>query len=201
MTSKGLRVLILSALASAVVMVAPALADAAAITEFSSGVTSPGTMVNGSDGNVWFINGAGIARIDSSGHVITFTAGLDPGATPYDLTSGPGGDLWFTDNGAKAVGYITPTGAIHEFSAPAGDVPLQIVAGADGNIWFYSAGATHSIVRMTPGGSFMGYSFTSPLSEIADNMVVGPDGEIWFSDRGRRRSARSPRTGRSPSIR
>jgi virginiamycin B lyase len=183
MTGKGLKIVMLSALASAVAMVAPGLAQAASITEFTGGVTNPGAMVNGSDGNVWFINGAGIAQIDSSGQVTTYSAGLDSGATPYDLTNGPLGDLWFTDNGAKAVGYVTPTGAIHEFSAPAGDVPLQIVAGSDGNIWFYSAGATDAIVRMTPGGTFTPYAM--PMNgEIADNMVLGPDGDIWFSDMG-----------------
>ena len=115
-------------------------------------MTTPVALANGSDGNVWFINGTGIAKIDSSGQVTTYTAGLDAGATPYDLTTGPDGDLWFTDNGAKAVGFITPGGGIHEFSTPSGDVPLQIVAGSDGDVWFYSAGATHAIVKMTPSG-------------------------------------------------
>ncbi len=183
MTGKGLKIVLLSVLATMVAMVAPGLAQAALITEFTGGVTDPGAMVNGSGGNVWFINGAGIAEISPSGHVTTDTAGLDPGATPYDLTNGPNGDLWFTDNGAKAVGYITPSGAIHEFTAPAGDVPLQIVAGSDGNIWFYSAGAPSAIVKMTPGGTFTGYPM--PMNgEIADNMVLGPDGDIWFSDMG-----------------
>ncbi len=186
MAGKGLKIAVLSVLASAVAMLAPGLAQAALITEFTGGVTSPGTMVNGSDGNVWFINGAGIAKIDSAGHVTTYTSGLDPGATPYDLTNGPNGDLWFTDNGAKAVGYITPTGAIHEFSAPAGDVPLQIAASSDGNIWFYAAtGPPNAIVKMTPGGTFTPYAMPT-LGEIADNMVLGPDGEIWFSDMGTR---------------
>jgi streptogramin lyase len=186
MTGKGLRIVMLALLASAVAMVAPGLAQAASITEFTSGVTGPGAMAAGSDGNVWFINGAGIAKIDASGHVTTYTVGLDPGAMPYDLTSGPNGDLWFTDNGAtKAVGYITPSGTIHEFSAPAGETPLQIVGGADGNVWFYAAaGPPNEVVKMTPGGTFTSYPFTSTLSEIADNMVVGPDGDIWFSDMG-----------------
>ena len=185
MTRKGSKVVTLLVLASVVAMVAPGLAQAAVVTEFTGGVTNPGAMATGSDGNVWFINGSGIAKIDPSGHVTAYTAGLEPGATPYDLISGPNGDLWFTDNGAKAVGYITPSGAIREFPAPAGDVPLQVVAGSDGNIWFYSVdGATHSIVKMTPGGTFTGYPFMSSLSEIADNMVLGPDGDIWFADMG-----------------
>ena len=158
MAGKGLKIAVLSVLASAVAMLAPGLAQAASITEFTGGVTSPGTMVNGSDGNVWFINGAGLAKIDSAGHVTTYTSGLDPGATPYDLTNGPNSDLWFTDNGAKAVGYTTPSGVIHEFSALAGEVPLQIVAGSDGNIWFYTAGATNAIGKMTPAGVFTRYA-------------------------------------------
>jgi streptogramin lyase len=183
MIGRGLKVAIPLLLASSVAMVAPSLAQAASVTEFTSGVSDPGAMVGGSDGNVWFINGAGIAKVDPSGQVTPYSAGLDSGATPYDLTNGPDGDLWFTDNGAKAVGYITPSGAIHEFPAPAGDVPLQIVAGSDGNVWFYSSGASQSIVRMTPGGVFNGYPMPT-LGEIADNMVVGPDGDIWFSDMG-----------------
>jgi streptogramin lyase len=180
---KGLKAVTLLAFASAIAMVAPGLAQAALITEFTGGVTNPGTMAAGPMGSVWFINGGGIAEIDSSGHVTTYTAGLDAGGTPYDLTNGPNGDLWFTDNGAKAVGYITPSGAIHEFSAPAGEVPLQVIAGSDGDIWFYSAGAPNAIVKMTPGGTFTPYPMPT-LGEIADNLVLGPDGDIWFSDMG-----------------
>jgi streptogramin lyase len=184
MIRKSVKVATLLLFASSVAMVAPGLAHAASITEFTSGVTSPGALVGGSDGNVWFINGTGIAKIDASGQVTTFTAGLDPGATPYDLTNGPNGDLWFTDNSAKGVGYITPTGTIHEFPAPAGDVPLQIVAGSDGNLWFFSAGVPNSIVKMTPGGVFSSPFPMPTLGEIDDNMVLGPDGDIWFSDQG-----------------
>ena len=183
MSSNGLKFVISLVLAGTVAVVVPSLAQAVSIHEFASGVSTPGTLASGSDGNVWFINGVGIAKIDSSGEVTTYTAGLAAGATPYDLTAGPNGDLWFTDNGAKAVGFVTPSGAIHEFSAPSGDVPLQIVAGSDGNVWFYSAGATHAIVKMTPSGTFTGYPMPT-LGEIADNMVLGPDGAIWFSDMG-----------------
>lgn len=183
MTGKSLKVVVLVLLASSIAMVAPGLAHAASITEFTSGVTSPKALVPGSDGNVWFINGGGIAKVDPSGHVTTYSAGLDSGATPFDLANGPNGDLWFTDNGAKGVGYITPSGAIHEFSAPAGDAPLQIVAGSDGNIWFYSSSTSQTIVKMTPGGVFTGYPMPT-LGEIDDNMVLGPDGDIWFSDMG-----------------
>jgi len=182
MIGKRLGCALLLALVAAAVG-APAAFAQTAITEFTTGVSSPTAMVNGADGNVWFINAGGIAKITSSGQVSTYKTGLDAGATPYDLSNGPNGDLWFTDNGAEGVGYITTSGTIHEFAAPSGDIPLQIVAGSDGNLWFYSAGVTPSIVKMTPAGAFA----ASPMpagGDIEDNMVLGPDGDIWFSDMG-----------------
>jgi streptogramin lyase len=188
-------------LASSLVMVAPGLAHAASITEFTSGVTSPGALVGGSDGNVWFINGGGIAKIGPSGQVTTYTVGLDSGATPYDLTNGPNGDLWFTDNHAKGVGYITPSGAIHEFSAPAGDVPLQIVAGSDGNLWFYSAGAPNSIVKMTPAGTFHGYPMPHLTDEIDRQDRPGRNDHRIHADEARRVSdEHHSRSRRKPVV-
>jgi streptogramin lyase len=185
MNRSGLRFVLLLLTVATAAMMASGSAQAAVISEFTSGVSDPGAMVNGSDGNVWFINSGGIAKIDSSGNVTTYTAGLNAGAAPYDLTNGPNNDLWFTDNGTiKAVGYITDAGVIHEYSDPIMGHPLQIVEGSDGNLWFYSAGASNSIVKMTASGTSFG-SWPLPAGgEIDDNLVIGPDGDIWFSDQG-----------------
>jgi streptogramin lyase len=184
MNRSWLRFVLLSLTVTTAAMMASGSAQAAAITEFTNGVSHPAAMVNGSDGNVWFINGGAIAKIDSSGNVTTYTAGLNTGAAPYDLTNGPNNDLWFTDNGTiKAVGYITTAGAIHEYTDPYTGNPLQIEAGSDGNLWFYNASASNAIVKMTPTGSFTEYSMPAS-GEIDDNMVLGPDGDIWFSDQG-----------------
>jgi streptogramin lyase len=184
MNRSWLRFVLLSLTVTTAAMMASGSAQAAAITEFTNGVSHPAAMVNGSDGNVWFINGGAIAKIDSSGNVTTYTAGLNTGAAPYDLTNGPNNDLWFTDNGTiKAVGYITTAGAIHEYTDPYTGNPLQIEAGSDGNLWFYNASASNAIVKMTPTGSSTEYSMPAS-GEIDDNMVLGPDGDIWFSDQG-----------------
>jgi streptogramin lyase len=185
MNRSGLRFVLLSLAVTTAAMMASASAQAAVITEFTSGVSHPGAMVNGSDGNVWFINGGGIAKIDSSGNVSTYTAGLGAGAAPYDLTNGPNNDVWFTDIGTtKAVGYITTAGTIHEQTDPFSGNPLQIVEGSDGNLWFDNAGgAGNAIVKMTPTGNATRYPLPT-LGSIADNMVLGPDGDIWFSDQG-----------------
>jgi streptogramin lyase len=42
--------------------------------------------------------------------------------TPYSSTSGPDGNVWFTELGANTIGKITPSGGI--------------TAGPDGNVWF-----------------------------------------------------------------
>jgi len=55
----------------------------------------------------------------------------------YAITTGPDGNLWFTDTGTKSVGRITPAGEVTEFVV--GDSTVQlggITAGPDGNIWF-----------------------------------------------------------------
>src|SRR5262249_19128163 len=53
------------------------------------------------------------------------------------VTTGPDGDLWFTENSGNRVGRITPAGAVTEFPIPtASSQPFGITAGPDGNLWF-----------------------------------------------------------------
>jgi hypothetical protein len=59
------------------------------------------------------------------------------GSTPWGITAGPDGNLWFTDfNGA--IGMINPTShAITEIVVPdTTSSSIGITAGPDGNIWF-----------------------------------------------------------------
>ena len=72
-----------AALAVSVVMTAlaatPSPARAAAITEFSSGISAgntPGGIVAGPDGDVWFTELHAIARITPSGQITEFSSGL-----------------------------------------------------------------------------------------------------------------------------
>src|SRR5688572_14768365 len=63
-----------------------------------------------------------------------------PAATSSALwiTSGPDGNLWFTEFFGAKIGRITPLGVITEFPLPTppGVDPLGITAGPDGNLWF-----------------------------------------------------------------
>src|ERR1051325_201739 len=40
------------------------------------------------------------------------------GCNPTAITTGPDGNLWFTEAAGNAIGRITPAGAIQEFSLP-----------------------------------------------------------------------------------
>ena len=76
---------------------------------------------------VW---GVSVAVAAPVGQITEFTAGLraDNGSFPNDIAPGSDGNLWFTDFGAPAIGRITPSGTITEFSAGLnrGSVPSDI---------------------------------------------------------------------------
>jgi streptogramin lyase len=148
--------------------------------------------------------GAGVAAAAPLGQITEFTAGLSTGSAPEEMTSGPDGNLWFTDRGCLsrlegdgadtascAIGRITPAGVITEFTAglSAGSIPSGIAPGPDGNLWFADAGcstdppsAPCAIGRITPGGVIT--EFTAGLNPDADpiDIAAGPDGNLWFTD-------------------
>jgi sugar lactone lactonase YvrE len=65
----------------------------------------------GADGNVWVEQSmpGGIARIKPQGTITEFTHGLLPGAGSDgdQIVTGPDGNLWFSDRGAKAIGRVS----------------------------------------------------------------------------------------------
>jgi len=104
-----------------------------------------------------------IGRITPAGAVTEFSAGISTdsyagGIANAGITSGPDGNLWFTEfNSAglagNRIGRITPTGVVTEFSAgiSEGSAPNGITAGPDGNLWFTESDASR-IGRITPSG-------------------------------------------------
>jgi hypothetical protein len=95
--------------------------------------------------------------------------------------------MWFTDLGStKAIGRITPSGTITEYSTSlnAGSYPFFIVAGADGNMWFTDLGSTRAIGRITPSGTITEYSAGLNAGGAPYALAAGADGNIWFTDAG-----------------
>jgi virginiamycin B lyase len=66
-----------------------------------------------------------------------------------DITSGPDGNLWFTEQDGNRIGRITPTGQITEFPiTTAHSAPSEITSGPDGAVWFIE-GSSNRIGRIT----------------------------------------------------
>ena len=105
-----------------------------------------------------------------------------PGSAPISITTGPDGNLWFTEGDGNKIGRITPAGVITEFaSLSSGSSPTGITAGPDSNLWFTEYGANKigrinsadvvtaaalvvpaNAVITTPGGTSYSASATIP---------------------------------------
>ena len=103
----------------------------------------------------------------------------------YGITTGPDGNLWFTESKPFKIGRITPQGAISEF--PIATSPLanafvtDIAAGPDGNLWFTAVNGVSKIGRVTPQGVFAEFSLPSPDGDPV-GIVAGPDKALWFTE-------------------
>ena len=72
-------------------------------------------------------------------------------STPVGITTGPDGNLWFTEHDGNKVGRITPDGTITEFAVPtANGGQSGITAGPDNALWF-TENAGNKIGRITSG--------------------------------------------------
>jgi streptogramin lyase len=113
-------------------------------------------------------------------------------SSPGVITSGPDGNLWFTETTgaesyppyspiASAIGRITPAGVITEFPTPllldTVLLPRAITTGPDGNLWF-TAGDFYrptAIGRVTTSGVYTTFDAELPGNGIA----AGSDGNLW----------------------
>lgn len=132
-------------------------------------------------------------RLLSIAEFPTPTANSNPAA----ITSGPDGNLWFTESYANKIGQVTPSGTITEFPIMTRDAGLSgITAGPDGKLWFteYSA---NQIGRITPDGDQVTeYRIPTPRS-APGQILTGPDGNLWFTEvNGSKLGRLDPTTGR-----
>jgi streptogramin lyase len=107
---------------------------------------------------------------------------LPPGfGAATDITAGPDGNLWFTEN--RAIGRITPAGQVTEFPTPTFDA-AEITAGPDGNLWFtqgfLTVGGGQVIGRITPAGQVTGFALPDNFAQ-PNGITAGPDGNVWMT--------------------
>ena len=99
---------------------------------------------------------------------------------PQDITAGPDGNLWFTENAANEVGMINPTtDKITEFAIPTRKSgPWGISSGPDGNLWFTEDGA-NKIGEINPKTHAI-TEFPIPAGSEPYEITEGPNGNLWF---------------------
>jgi streptogramin lyase len=121
----------------------------------------------------------------SAGPISEYTAGLSANGSPTGIVAGPDGNLWFTEgSGGGAIGSITPSGAISEYSAGLSAPPQYIALGPDGNLWFTEAGNGAKVGRINPTThAVTEFSIPSSGSNPA-GLAAGPDGYMWFAESG-----------------
>src|SRR5260370_40454377 len=83
------------------------------------------------------------------------------------IGAGAGGNIWFTEEGARKVVKVTPSGSFTEYPIPSGyEGPESITAGPDGNLWFLEYGGL-KVAKMTTSGTFTEYR-VSPVPSTTD---------------------------------
>jgi virginiamycin B lyase len=117
------------------------------------------------------------------------------GGGPNEITAGPDGNLWFTEefgSGAVSVGKINPsTQAISLFPVPtsAAIAPGGITSGPDGNLWFTEAAGAqfggNAIGKINPTTDAIAQFPTSThtVGHVPSGITAGPDGNLWFIER------------------
>jgi streptogramin lyase len=114
---------------------------------------------------------------------------------PTNITTGPDGNLWFTEQqfSTNKIGRITPAGIATDFQLPAAPSgvstgPIGITAGPDGNLWFTSTRVNTGLLdghlvnatvvgRITTAGVVT--EFAAPGMQAAE-ITAGPDGNLWY---------------------
>jgi virginiamycin B lyase len=145
---------------------------------------TPGSVVEGPDGNLWFTDGDRIGRLDPHArHIVEWN--VTAGRGPEEIAVGPDHKLWFTDGDVPRIGRITTTGHLNEF--PAGPLSTStslgaIKLGSDGRLWFVEP-MNNTIGRITVGGTIKEFSAgLAPSSEGPEGLARGPDGNMWFGE-------------------
>ena len=107
---------------------------------------------------------------------------LPPGGSPYGITAGPDGNLWYGNpsfpTALPKIGRITPAGAVTEFEQYPD--PLYVASGPDGNLWFTASDPGNNaanIVRVTPAG--VRTSFQQTSGRYFGGIAGGSDGNLW----------------------
>jgi len=102
---------------------------------------------------------------------------------PFGITTGPDGNIWYTEFSGNNIARITPSGTITEYPIPTQNAEARdITVGPDGALWFTEQGS-NKIGRITTAGAITEYALPSPTANYSPyDIVAGPDGALWFTE-------------------
>ncbi len=163
----------------------------------------PTAITLGSDHRLWVLDFGGqyIGTPPTNGGILALTVGGTNGLTatnyynsnltvhsrPGNITPGPDGSLYFTEQLAGKIGRITTSGVISESPYfPTNCQPYDIITGPDGALWFTEANS-NKLGRIDTGLAITNEYFlpTNLAGFTLDNpggLIVGPDGNFWYTD-------------------
>jgi streptogramin lyase len=134
----------------------------------------------GPDGNIWFTAvgpTTGVLKVTPQGAV-----GTSSSSRPYAIVTGGDGNLWFTDTAKPAIGRITPSGMVTEFTSglSAGDVPAGLTVDPDGSLYFVSSGQGPYVGHVDQFGTIT--EIAHLRSKVtADPSIADSAGTLYFT--------------------
>jgi uncharacterized repeat protein (TIGR01451 family) len=120
-----------------------------------------------------------IGRIAMDCHITEFPI-PNAASRPKAITTGPDGNIWFTDPALNSIWRLTPEGSFAPFRiSTEGSEPTGIVAGPDGKLYFTEFRASRIGVITTDG--VITNEIPTPTQDSGPSgITVGSDGNIWF---------------------
>lgn len=99
--------------------------------------------------------------------------------TPYGITVGPDGRLWFTLlNSSSAVGAITPSG-VYTLYPCGSSVPRYITTASDGNLYFTDS--NDALGEISTNGVYNTISIPANGGNAPRQIISGIAGKLWYS--------------------
>jgi len=120
------------------------------------------------------------------------------GAGPHDVAPAPDGTVWYTAQGAGALGRLDPrTGTVQQIPLGEGSAPHGVIVGPDGAAWV-TDGGLNAIVRVDPASSAV-KTYPLPQADGYANLntaAFGKGGILWFTGQNGIYGSLDPATGK-----
>jgi virginiamycin B lyase len=157
------------------------------------GPNDPDGIIQGPDGEMWFVGLEIIGRVDVSGRMTGWRTGNNLGADsvglPESITTGPDGLVWYVNgtgpnSSISRVGPGRPPSIVATF--PEGDYIFPrggIATGPDNAVWFSLINGSYGsdkIARVSMDGHVS--SWPLPPGSVPQNLVTAVDGAVWFTE-------------------